>query len=59
VAITAGTLTASSDSDRSKSIRLGKTLAQTSTSVPARVWSMNATWLGDGFDPKPNSRVPR
>ena len=55
----AGTPTASSDSERSKSTRLGKTLAQTSTSVPASVWSMNATWLGEGFDPKPNRRVPR
>src|SRR5215207_4889924 len=57
--IRAGTPTASSDSDRSKSTRLGNTLAQTSTSVPDRVVSMNPTWLGDGFDPKPNSRVPR
>ena len=59
VAIRAGMLTAASDSERSKSTRLGKTLAQTSTSVPASVLSTKATWLGEGFEPNPNRRVPR
>src|SRR6266540_2821035 len=58
-AISVGSARLSSTSERSKLTRLGKTLAQTSMSVPDSRRSVKATWPGDGLEPKPNSLVPR